>query len=106
MEEDLDVLIKPGFYKDGVFGIRIEDLVQIVPADTTYDFNGRGALTFKTITLCPKQTKMIKKELLLQIEVDLLNDYHRYVWNTLSPILKEQGDEMTLSWLERETHPI
>ncbi|XP_046805736.1 xaa-Pro aminopeptidase ApepP isoform X2 [Lucilia cuprina] len=69
LQENMIMSNEPGFYKDGVFGIRIEDLVQIVPADTTYDFNGRGALTFKTITLCPKQTKMIKKELLLQIEV-------------------------------------
>lgn len=62
-------ILEPGYYQDGVFGIRIEDLVQIVPAESKYDFNGRGALTFKTITVCPKQTKMIKKELLLDEEV-------------------------------------
>ncbi|XP_065371028.1 xaa-Pro aminopeptidase ApepP isoform X1 [Calliphora vicina] len=106
LQENMIISNEPGFYQDGEFGIRIEDIVQIVPADTKYDFNGRGALSFKTITLCPKQTKMIKKELLLDKEVDLLNDYHREVYDTLSPILKEQGDGMTLSWLERETQPI
>ncbi|KAM7359858.1 aminopeptidase P isoform 2-T2 [Cochliomyia hominivorax] len=106
LQENMVISNEPGFYQDGVFGIRIEDIVQIVPADTKHDFIGRGALTFKTITVCPKQTKMIKKELLLEKEVQLLNDYHRYVWDTLSPILEEQGDELTLSWLERETQPI
>ena len=50
--------------------MRIEDIVQIVPAaNAAYNFNGRGALTFKTITMCPKQTKMIKKDLLSTKEV-------------------------------------
>lgn len=60
---------EPGYYQDGEFGIRIEDIVQIVPASSEYNFNGRGALTFKTITMCPKQTKMIKKNLLNAQEV-------------------------------------
>lgn len=61
---------EPGYYQDREFGIRIEDIVQIVPASTTYNFSGRGALTFKTITMCPKQTKMIKLELLNSVEVN------------------------------------
>lgn len=106
LQENMIISNEPGYYQDGEFGIRIEDLVQIVPADTKHDFNGRGALTFKTITLCPKQIKMIKKELLLENEVRLLNDYHRQVWSTLSPILKELNDQLTLSWLKRETQEI
>lgn len=106
LQENMMISNEPGYYQDGEFGIRIEDIVQIVPFKSKCDFNGRGALTFKTITLCPKQTKMIKKELLLQNEIDLLNEYHRYVWETLSPILKQEGDNLTLSWLERETSKI
>lgn len=59
--------LEPGFYKDGEFGIRIEDIVQIVPANLANDFNGRGALTFQTVTMCPIQTKLIN--------VGLLNDH-------------------------------
>lgn len=43
--------------------------MQIVPSKAIYDFKGRGALTFKTLTMCPKQTKMIKVEMLLPNEV-------------------------------------
>uniref|UniRef100_A0A1I8N275 Metallopeptidase family M24 n=1 Tax=Musca domestica TaxID=7370 RepID=A0A1I8N275_MUSDO len=106
LQENMFISNEPGYYQDGEFGIRIEDIVQIVPATTKHDFNGRGALTFKTITLAPKQTKMIKKELLLPEEKKLLNDYHRLVWDTLSPILKKEDDKLTLAWLERETKEI
>ena len=67
------IRIEPGFYKDGEFGIRIEDIVQIVKANSRYDFAGRGALTFKTITMCPKQTKLIKTDLLNDVEVQLFS---------------------------------
>lgn len=107
LQENMFISNEPGYYQDGEFGIRIEDIVQIVPAtQSKYDFNGRGALTFKTITLCPKQTKMIKKELLLEEEKKLLNDYHSLVWDTLSPLLKKEGDNLTLTWLEKETKAI
>lgn len=60
---------EPGYYEDGKFGIRIEDIVQIVPANVKSDFAGRGALTFKTITMCPIQTKLIDAHLLSEKEV-------------------------------------
>lgn len=106
LQANMMISNEPGYYQDGEFGVRIEDIVQIVPAKSKYDFNGRGALTFRTITLCPKQTKMINKELLLPSEINLLNDYHRYVWDTLSPILEKDGDKRTLSWLKRETQAL
>lgn len=106
LQENMFISNEPGFYKDGEFGIRIEDIVQIIPATAKYDFAGRGGLTFKTITMCPKQTKMIKKELLTEIEVKLLNDYHQQVLETLSPILEKENDTLTLEWLKKETQPI
>lgn len=68
----MNILIKsvePGYYEKGQFGIRIEDIVQIVPAKAENDFNGRGALTFKTVTMCPIQTKLVNKSLLTEKEV-------------------------------------
>ncbi|XP_030379915.1 xaa-Pro aminopeptidase ApepP isoform X2 [Scaptodrosophila lebanonensis] len=106
LQENMFISNEPGFYQDGEFGIRIEDIVQIVPAQSKYNFANRGALTFKTITMCPKQTKMIVRDLLTALEIDLLNGYHQLVWNTLSPILAQEGDSFTLSWLKKETQPI
>ncbi|KAM4702754.1 xaa-Pro aminopeptidase 1 [Rhinophrynus dorsalis] len=59
---------EPGYYEDGSFGIRIENLVLVVPAKTKYNFRDRGSLTFEPITLVPIQTKMINIELLTQKE--------------------------------------
>uniref|UniRef100_A0A1A9VFT0 Aminopeptidase P N-terminal domain-containing protein n=1 Tax=Glossina austeni TaxID=7395 RepID=A0A1A9VFT0_GLOAU len=106
LQENMMISNEPGYYQDGEFGIRIEDIVQIIPAEAKCNFNGRGGLTFKTITMCPKQTKLVKKEMLLKDEINLLNEYHRLVWDTLSPILKKEGDNLTLLWLERETQKI
>ncbi|XP_017006986.2 xaa-Pro aminopeptidase ApepP [Drosophila takahashii] len=106
LQANMFISNEPGFYQDGEFGIRVEDIVQIVPGQVAHNFASRGALTFKTITMCPKQTKMIKKELLSDVEIKLLNAYHQQVWETLSPILSRDGDEFTLSWLKKEVQPI
>ncbi|XP_037920466.1 xaa-Pro aminopeptidase ApepP isoform X2 [Hermetia illucens] len=107
LQENMFISNEPGYYQVGEFGIRIEDIVQVVPAETaSHDFSGRGALTFKTITMCPKQTKMVKKELMSAEQVKLLNDYNELVWETLSPILKKENDTLTLQWLERECKAI
>jgi Xaa-Pro aminopeptidase len=99
---------EPGYYEDGQFGIRIEDIVQIVSANVPKDFNGRGALTFHTITLCPIHTKLIKVELLTEEERRGLNAYHKRVYDTLAPLLDPNNadDSLALKWLKKETNPI
>ncbi|XP_037944861.1 xaa-Pro aminopeptidase ApepP [Teleopsis dalmanni] len=106
LQENMFISNEPGYYHEGEFGIRIEDIVQIVPGASKYNFGNRGALSFKTITMCPKQLNLIKKELLTDTEIKILNAYHLNVWETLSPILKNEGDLLTLSWLKKETQPI
>lgn len=62
--------LEPGYYEDGQYGVRTEDVVHVVRADPSHgDFNGRGALTFLDITMAPIQRKMIKPELLTKNEV-------------------------------------
>ncbi|XP_053692241.1 xaa-Pro aminopeptidase ApepP [Sabethes cyaneus] len=106
LEENMFLSNEPGYYKDGQFGIRIEDIVQVVSASIRDNFNGRGACTFSTVTMCPIQTKLIAVPLLTDKERDSLNRYHETVRQTLSPLLKEINDTETLAWLERETQPI
>lgn len=99
---------EPGFYEDGKFGIRIEDIVQIVKADVAKDFAGRGALAFHTVTLCPIHTKLIKVELLSEAERNGLNAYHKRVFDTLAPLLVEdtEDEKRALAWLTKETRSI
>jgi Xaa-Pro aminopeptidase len=69
LQENMFVSNEPGYYEDGKFGIRIEDIVQIVSANVGKNFGDRGALKFHTITLCPIQTKLIDLELMTTAEV-------------------------------------
>ena len=85
---------EPGVYKAGSHGIRTENLVLTVPA-------GEGLfgryLKFETVTLCPICTRGIVRSLLTPAETDWLNQYHRKVYEQLSPGLNE--DERL--WLEK-----
>lgn len=84
---------EPGAYKAGSHGIRTENLVLTVPA-------GEGMfgkyLKFETLTLCPICRKGIIKELLTAEEIGWLNDYHRTVYEKLSPDLNNDERE----WLK------
>ncbi|XP_044750322.1 xaa-Pro aminopeptidase ApepP [Coccinella septempunctata] len=106
LEPNMFLSNEPGFYEDGNFGIRLEDIVQIVPASLPYNFNNRGFLTFETITLCPKQTKLIDIELITNEEIELLNDYHHRCREILGPVLQKQGQTQALNWLWKETIPM
>ena len=78
---------EPGVYKAGSHGIRTENLILTVPA-------GEGMfgnyLKFETITLCPICKKGIIKEMLTEEEIGWLDEYHRNVYEKLSPDLNNE----------------
>jgi Xaa-Pro aminopeptidase len=90
---------EPGVYKAGSHGIRTENLLLTVPA-------GEGMfgnyLKFETITLCPICRKGIIKELLTAEEIEWLNEYHRVVYEKLSPDLDNDEKE----WLKEACKPL
>jgi Xaa-Pro aminopeptidase len=97
---------EPGYYKTGAYGIRIENLVLVVPAPKPAS-NGDGAaerplLCFETLTLAPIDTALVDLALLTQVERDWLNAYHRRVREALTPLL----DASTARWLEQATQPL
>jgi Xaa-Pro aminopeptidase len=94
---------EPGFYEDGSFGIRTENIIQIVEASTPYRFKNKQFLTTDTITLCPIQQKMIVPELLTAQEVAWLNDYHTKCFEVVGPLLKERGKLEAYKWLQEQT---
>lgn len=62
--------LEPGYYEEGNFGIRIEDVIQVVTAPNTENyFNGKGALMFDCITMAPIQFKLMNVDLLSPHEV-------------------------------------
>lgn len=92
---------EPGYYEQGAFGIRIENLVAVTqPADI--EGGNREMLGFETLTLAPIDQNLINPHLLDETEKDWLNNYHKKVFDTLSPLL----DQATIAWLKTETKKI
>ncbi|MBC3872938.1 aminopeptidase P family protein [Undibacterium flavidum] len=90
---------EPGIYRPGKWGVRIENLMLCVPAQTT-EFG--EYLKFESLTLCPIDTRCIALDLMHKDEIDWLNAYHQDVLHRLSP--RVQGD--ALNWLKERTKAI
>ncbi len=92
-EPGMSITNEPGIYREGKHGVRIENIMQVVHAETT-EFGEFYA--FETLTLAPIQTRPLVLELLQPQEKDWLNSYHERVYKEVSPLL-EQADK---EWLE------
>ncbi len=55
---------------------------------------------------CPIQTKLIEPRLLTSAEREWINAYHAEVYEKVSPLLREFGDERALAWLYKECRAI
>jgi Xaa-Pro aminopeptidase len=90
---------EPGYYKTGAYGIRIENLVLVQPADGSAE---REMLGFETLTLAPIDRNLIDPSLLDEDEIAWLDAYHARVRETLTPLV----DAETARWLAAVTEPI
>lgn len=95
---------EPGYYEDGAFGVRIENLFVVVEAPTPHRFGGQSFYTCKPITMCPIQKKLIDVSLLNDEEKAWVNDYHARVYSALQPRL--QGQDGESAWLEQACAPL
>jgi len=99
MEPGMITSIEPGLYRVGQWGVRIENLVLNVPAES----NELGEfLAFETLTLCPIDTRCIERSLLRDDEVAWLDAYHAEVRRRLAP--RASGD--ALAWLMARTESL
>jgi Xaa-Pro aminopeptidase len=89
---------EPGYYKTGAYGIRIENLVVVQPAEGVE----REMLGFETLTLAPIDRNLIDPALLDQEEINWLDAYHTKVRETLTPLV----DPETAHWLGEATESI
>ena len=86
---------EPGIYRSGEYGIRLENLILCVEKEETAF--GKF-LAFETLTLCPFDKNLIRRDLLTDDEIKWLNNYHKTVYDTLAPHLSSECKE----WLEEE----
>lgn len=99
LQEGMFMSNEPGLYRTGKHGIRTENLVLVVPAVET-EFG--KFLKFETLTLFPIDQDLIDVDMLTEKEIDWINNYHKMVYDSLSPYL----NEMERAWLELKCSPI
>ncbi len=92
---------EPGYYKTGAYGIRIENLVTVVPCAALAAAE-RKMLEFETLTLAPIDRELVEVALLTAPEIAWLDAYHARVRANIAP----QVDPATAAWLDRATRPL
>jgi Xaa-Pro aminopeptidase len=92
---------EPGYYKEGAFGIRIENLVLVVEAPSIPGAE-KPMNAFETITLAPIDQRLIDVSLMTADEIGWLDSYHARVAETVAPLV----DKDTATWLAAATRPL
>ena len=91
---------EPGYYKTGEYGIRIENLVLVVPREI--DGAEKEMLGFETLTFAPIDRRLVEPQMLESEELIWLNCYHAHVLAKIGPTL--EGEDF--AWLQRACAPI
>jgi Xaa-Pro aminopeptidase len=99
LKEGMITSDEPGVYLEGEYGIRLENMILCKKGKKTelgqYYY-------FKTLTLVPFDKAAIAAEFLSDRELELLNSYHKKVWDSISPYLNTDEQK----WLKEATAPI
>ncbi len=91
---------EPGVYKAGKYGIRIENLVLTVPGEHSEEFG--DFYRFEVLTLFPYDRSLIDCSMLTAQEIAQINNYHKQVYDRLSPYLNDTEKQ----WLAEKTHQL
>ncbi|KAI7881735.1 peptidase M24, structural domain-containing protein [Mucor mucedo] len=103
LQPGMVVTNEPGYYEDGQFGIRLENIMTVRRVNTAYRFGQVDSLGFEHITFVPFGKTLVETELMTKEDKLWLNAYHQECRDILEPLIK---DSQTLTWIERETEPI
>ena len=99
LEEGMITTNEPGFYKAGSHGIRLENEMLCVKGEK----NEFGQfMEFEPITIAPIDLDAINVELMKEDEKAYLNEYHKIVFDTVSPFLTTEET----NWLKEYTRAI
>ena len=92
---------EPGYYKEGHWGIRIENL-QVVTAAAPIEGGERPMLGFETLTMAPIDRRLIEVGLLSDAERAWMDAYHAEVLAKVGPLM----DGEARAWLEAACAPL
>ncbi|PWD86548.1 aminopeptidase P family protein [Ignatzschineria cameli] len=95
--------IEPGIYREGKWGVRIENIVTSQPISNPKEQDFGNFMFFETLTLFPIDTRLMERSLLTAEEIEWVNQYHQSVYEKLAPRIE---DEAVLAWLKERTAAI
>jgi len=93
---------EPGYYREGAFGIRIENLIVVTPAPDLPGADAREMLSFRTLTLAPIDRRLILPAMLDPTERRWLDAYHARVLDEIGP----RVSAATQAWLHMVCAPL
>ncbi len=93
---------EPGYYREGAFGIRIENLIAVQPAPALPGGDARAQLSFETLTFVPIDRRLIVVAMLAPGEREWLNGYHADVLAKIGP----RVGPGVLHWLTAACAPV
>jgi Xaa-Pro aminopeptidase len=93
---------EPGLYREGIHGIRCENLVLTVPAEVSNEEFGKF-YRFETLTLFPFDLKLFDLSIMTDEEIAWVNAYHARVREIILPLLQTEEQRQ---WLTRNTEPL
>lgn len=102
LEPGMIVSNEPGFYREGAFGIRIENLIAVEEAPALPGQTVPAMLRFETLTLVPIDRRLIDADLLTPDERAWLNAYHARVADEIGPLLEGAAQD----WLNHACRAI
>lgn len=100
LEEGMIISNEPGLYREGKYGIRIENLIY-VKDDIENEFG--KFMRFENLTLVPIDLDLVDKSLMTSDEISYLNEYHKKVYEEISPFIE---DKEVLDFLKKSTRII
>lgn len=95
---------EPGYYEDGQYGIRIENILIVKEVKTKYSFGDKPFLGFEHVTMVPYCRNLIDASLLTAVEKEWINSYNTEILEKTREYV--EGNEVALAWLKRETEQI
>jgi Xaa-Pro aminopeptidase len=101
LEPSMIISNEPGYYREGAYGIRIENLVLVTEVGKPAG-GDREMLGFETLTLAPIDRRLVVADMLAADELAWLNAYHDRVREVIGPELGAADR----AWLEAATAPI
>ncbi|KAI4460319.1 xaa-pro aminopeptidase 1 [Holotrichia oblita] len=98
--------IEPGFYSESYFGVRLENIVEVVNKPWLKHMSGQNFLGFVDVALVPFEPKLINRTLLSSYHIRWLNDYNSKIREYVGKELKNQGEVEAFYWMMKRTEHI